>query len=144
MIVGVPIALQRRWWRCTAITLTVCIFLERRKSATRTPSRCHSGFRALSDRMAFPRRWHGIFQNAARTPSKMILFVKKASYGILTASSQHLYRVQGIDTEFTLHSTAFLRISCLQFIALAFSLCVRRPWCMQCVYTVFWYCADGL
>ena len=51
------------------------------------------------------------FLNFSRTPrelqEKMILFVKKASHGVLTASSWRPRRVQGVPTEFSLRSAEF-------------------------------------
>ena len=51
------------------------------------------------------------FPNFSRTPrelqEKMILFVKKASHGVLTASSWRPRRVQGVPTEFSLRSVEF-------------------------------------
>ena len=44
----------------------------------------------LSDQEAFPRRRHGV--NAARIRRKNILFVKKGSHGVLTASSRRSRR----------------------------------------------------
>ena len=49
--------------------------------------------------------------NISRTPrelqEKMILFVKKASHGVLTASSWRPRRVQSVPTEFSLRSAEF-------------------------------------
>ena len=69
-------------------------------------SPCHTRTRSRGVCVAFLN-----FLNFSRTPrelqEKMILFVKKASHGVLTASSWRPRRVQGVPTEFSLRSAEF-------------------------------------
>ena len=69
-------------------------------------SPCHTRRRSRGVCVAFLN-----FLNFSRTPrelqEKMILFVKKASHGVLTASSWRPRRIQGVPTEFSLRSAEF-------------------------------------